>query len=112
MSNAPPGRGPRPDTLFVANTRPTAPGGVPLEISMVACGCVVLVVLATMNPAWFLLLLPGWAILKVKCSKDLHIGSILWGWMHNAGRSLHRALWGGSTVAPLPANPGRFGIFR
>ena len=112
MSQTPPGRRPRLDVLFVANTRPTAPGGVPLEITMAVCGAVVLVVLATMNPFWFALLLPAWGFLKVKCSKDLHIGSILWGWMHNAGRSLHRGQWGGSTVSPLPSNPRRFGIFR
>src|SRR3712207_5972303 len=111
MHRTPPADRPHRDTLFVANTRPVAPGGVPFLLSGIGTFCVALMVLATMNPAWFLLLLPGWAFLKAKASKDLHIGEGLWGWMMGAGRTLHRNRWGGSTVAPLPGNPGRFGIF-
>lgn len=112
MNAMPPNQPRRSDTLFVANTRPTAPGGVPLEISMAGTAVVVMLVLVSMNPAWFLLLLPGWAFLRAKCSKDLHVGSVIFGWISGAGRTLHRAKWGGSTVSPLGGNTKRFGVFR
>jgi type IV secretory pathway VirB3-like protein len=112
MHGTSPADRPHRDTLFVANTRPAAPGGVPLLLWMIGVGGVVAVVLATMNPAWMLLLLPVWAFLKAKASKDMHLGEILLGWALGAGRSAHRTLWGGSTAAPLPTNPRRFGILR
>lgn len=112
MNGTPPEGPAQGDMLFVANTRPVAPGGVPFLLTFGAVFGVVVIVLVMQNPAWFLLLAPIWGFLRVKASKDLHIGNTVLGWALGAGRSSHRRAWGGSTVSPLAPNPKRFGIFR
>ena len=103
---------PHRDALFTILTRPTAPGGVPFPLIFAGCVVVIVPTILTMNPAWLVLLLPGWGFLKWKASKDMHIGEVLIGWVLGAGRSPHRKEWGGSTVAPLSEDPTDFGAWH
>lgn len=112
MNGTPPLEQAPRDKLFVANTRPSAPGGVPFPLTIGGTFVVVIFSLLVGNFFWMALLVPGWAFLRYYASKDLHIAETMIGWMNGAGRSAGRKELGGSSVSPLAPSPSRFGIFR
>lgn len=113
MSGTPPNSRPAGEVLFVANTRPAAPGGVPMELAIGAIATLMILSLVLRNPLWMLLLAPTWLALRIYASKDLHIANTVIGWLGGAGHTPNRSKWGGSTVAPLCSpSSSRFGIFR
>lgn len=92
-----------PDILYLACTRPAMRLGVPFEaFALNLCGSF-LIGIWLGNPFY-------WAIgvvlhfpMRILASQDHNIFRIGRLWITTKGASLHRQVWGGSSLSPLPS---------
>lgn len=97
------------DTLYLAATRPALFMGVPLALAVgfMMLGGFVIVLLQ--NPLYELVLIPLWLAARVLMARDYNAVGLVLLFLRTAGRSMDGAVWGGSSVAPLPVRRSKRG---
>lgn len=91
------------DPLFLAVTRPTMWGGVPIEAALPIALAGVLTIIVTGNPLYALGFGgAAFAAARLIVRHDPNTFRLMMLWANTKGRCFNRPVWGGSSYSPLP----------
>jgi type IV secretion system protein VirB3 len=90
------------ETLFLACTRPAMVAGVPMEAMGLNIMVSATVFLAVGSPAYLLIAPALHLVFRAVCKHDHNAFRVLFLFVETKGRSRNSAVWGGSTLTPLP----------
>lgn len=93
------------DPLFLAVTRPTMWGGVPIEAGLPIAIAAALTIIATGNPLYAVGFgAAAFAAARLIVRHDVHAFRLMMLWANTKGRCVNRPAWGGSSYSPLPTD--------
>ena len=95
------------DTLFLACTRPAMWQGVPIEAVCINAMATTIFFILMKNPCYMVIGVIFHYVIRAFISHDYNVFGVARLWMDTKGRARNSALWGGSTVSPLPLGPAR-----
>lgn len=95
------------DPLFLACTRPAMWRGVPLEAVAINGMATSIVFVMMGNPFYLLIGVVLHQALRALAAYDCNLFGTLRLWAETKARARNTALWGGSSVSPLPLGPAR-----
>jgi type IV secretion system protein VirB3 len=90
------------DPLFLACTRPAMVAGAPIEAVALNLIVSATVFLAAHAPVYLLIAPALHAVCRAVCKHDHNAFRVLWQFVDTKGRSRNGAVWGGSSLTPLP----------
>jgi len=90
------------DPLFLACTRPAMVAGVPMETMGLNVIVSATVFLAAHTLVYLLIAPVLHVVCQAICKHDPNAFRVLWQFIDTKGRSRNSALWGGSSLSPLP----------
>jgi len=90
------------DVLFLACTRPAMVAGVPMEAMGINLILTATLVLAAHSPVYLITAAVIHLVFRAICKHDHNAFRVLWQFVETKGRARNRAIWGGSSMTPLP----------
>jgi type IV secretion system protein VirB3 len=90
------------DVLFLACTRPAMVAGVPMEAMGLNLIVTATIFLAAHSPIYLLAAPTLHLVFRAVCKHDHNAFRVLWQFVETKGRARNRAIWGGSSMTPLP----------
>jgi type IV secretion system protein VirB3 len=90
------------DILYLACTRPAMVLGAPMEAVGVNIIATAIAFLAGHSLGWLAIAPALQLVFQAICKSDHNAFRVLWLFLETRGRARNVALWGGSSISPLP----------